>query len=397
MQWLDCYGKTWKGLVVSQTFKHPAKFAPGLIERIYAHATAQGWFRSGDVILDPFGGVALGALYALQRGFYWMGVEIEAEFVTAGRMNIALWEKRYANHFPGWGWATLLHGDSRFLLDVLHSTGCAGAVTSPPYADGCAHTGGDDPQSAHMRGGTFYGIGLTGAVSSPPYADSNQDYADGWQWIDQDKLAHNRYSQNRNARYGNAGGQLGRMRSTSTGFNAAVSSPPWQTTLSRDVVDAAARRRWAREHGINNAEHVTPVDMERSGCRDQIYGVSDGQLGTTNGTDFWQSARLIVEQTYRLLRPGAVSIWVTKDFIRNGERVPFSDQWQQLCEAVGFAPLERHRAMLVKDNGTQLGLFGQHNDLRREHKSFFRRLAERKGSPRIDWEDVLCLQKRAEY
>lgn len=30
---------------------------------------------------------------------------------------------------------------------------------------------------------------------------------------------------------------------------------------------------------------------------------------------------------------------------------------------------------------------------RKERKSFFRRLAEKKGSPRIDWEDILCMEK----
>lgn len=28
-----------------------------------------------------------------------------------------------------------------------------------------------------------------------------------------------------------------------------------------------------------------------------------------------------------------------------------------------------------------------------ERKSFFRRLAEKKGSPAIDWEDVICVVK----
>ena len=94
-----------------------------------------------------------------------------------------------------------------------------------------------------------------------------------------------------------------------------------------------------------------------------------------------------------MLVPGAVSIWVCKDFVRHKARVPFSEQWVQLCEAVGFRLIEWHRASLVIDNGTQLGIFGDDVDLIKERKSFFRRLAEKKGSPRIDHEDVLCLQK----
>jgi hypothetical protein len=47
--------------------------------------------------------------------------------------------------------------------------------------------------------------------------------------------------------------------------------------------------------------------------------------------------------------------------------------------------------MLVKET-TQNGLFGTITE-KKERKSFFRRLAEKKGSPKIDFEVVLCTQK----
>jgi len=84
---------------------------------------------------------------------------------------------------------------------------------------------------------------------------------------------------------------------------------------------------------------------------------------------------------------------VCKDFVRKGQRVPFSDQWQQLCVAVGFEPVERIYAMLVDDHGTQLDIFGNGHARRTERKSIFRRLAEKKGSPRIDHEDVIVMRK----
>ena len=49
--------------------------------------------------------------------------------------------------------------------------------------------------------------------------------------------------------------------------------------------------------------------------------------------------------------------------------------------------------MLVAHHGEQDGLFGEAKQLTTARKSFFRRLAEAKGSPAIDWEDVLCLTK----
>jgi DNA modification methylase len=93
------------------------------------------------------------------------------------------------------------------------------------------------------------------------------------------------------------------------------------------------------------------------------------------------------------LRPGGYAAWVCKDFVRKGQRVPFSDQWQQLCEAVGFEPVERIAAMLVDDHGDQLDIFGGATARLKERKSFFRRLAEKKGSPRIDHEDVIIMRK----
>jgi hypothetical protein len=50
--------------------------------------------------------------------------------------------------------------------------------------------------------------------------------------------------------------------------------------------------------------------------------------------------------------------------------------------------------MLVKET-THNGLFEQITE-KKERKSFFRRLAESKGSPAIDFEMVLCMQKRDE-
>lgn len=89
--------------------------------------------------------------------------------------------------------------------------------------------------------------------------------------------------------------------------------------------------------------------------------------------------------------PG-IAVFVCKDFVRKGKRVPFSDDWIKLCEACGFRLVCRHRAMLVKKRKVNT-LFGVTEKIK-EKKSFFRRLHEKKpGAVRIDWEDVICVQK----
>ena len=123
------------------------------------------------------------------------------------------------------------------------------------------------------------------------------------------------------------------------------------------------------------------------------YGESKGQLGHTIGDTFWSAARDILVQCHAILRPGGHAIWVTKRFVRAGKIVAFSDQWQALCESVGFRLVCRHRAMLVKNHGEQETIWDGTKELKTERKSFFRKLCEKKGSPRIDWEDVICLIK----
>jgi len=49
--------------------------------------------------------------------------------------------------------------------------------------------------------------------------------------------------------------------------------------------------------------------------------------------------------------------------------------------------------MLVKET-THETLFGHTEVKRKERKSFFRRLAESKGSPKIDFEVVLCMSRK---
>jgi hypothetical protein len=84
---------------------------------------------------------------------------------------------------------------------------------------------------------------------------------------------------------------------------------------------------------------------------------------------------------------------VVKDFVRKGQRVDFTGDWRRLCESVGFETVCVHHAMLVKETKMKT-LFGHTHTERTERKSFFRRLAEAKGCPPINYEVVICMQKQ---
>lgn len=413
--WQHCYPSRWVGIITPESMRHPAKFSSRLIARIYRHCLEEGWLKPGDQVIDPFGGVALGALEAMRCGLAWTGCEIEEHFVELGSGNIALWNSRYTGKLPVWGTARLLQGDSRNLAHVIQQAdgivssppyvdrsiapgGIQGvdagklrinegqtyncAVTSPPYADGCSHTGGNTPTSAeHIQGGTLYGVGVNGVISSPPYA-SSLERPNG---IDPDKIKKPGSANSQTVtdpRYGSTPGQLGAMPAGD--YQAAISSPPFLqtqggcnvTSTTGPLSDPALIRRHSAGNQASNA-----------------YGETPGQLSQESYQTFWGASRQIIDQVYQVLTPGGHAVWVVKAFVKSGQIVDFPGQWRAVCEAAGFETLHEHHAMLTHHRATYQTIEGEMVEDRVESKSFFRRLAEKKGSPRIDWETVLCMRK----
>src|SRR5690606_22293721 len=129
------------------------------------------------------------------------------------------------------------------------------------------------------------------------------------------------------------------------------------------------------------------------GLDGKTYGDTPGNMGNDNGATVWQAARAILEQCYQVLRPGGVAVWVTGDYVRQGQRVPFGEQWLDLCCAVGFTPVEWIRAWKMEPGPVQLGLLGDDQDMTIERVSFFRRLAnQRNPAAAILNEDVIIVR-----
>lgn len=249
-EWKGCYPSNWKGMIVPEAMAHPAKFSSKLIRRIYEHMRAEEWVKQGDRVIDPFGGVGLGALYAMQMGLEWLGMELEVKFVDLGNHNISNWELKFGNSMPNWGHAALLQGDSRKMLEKL-------------------------------------GRGRA-ALSSPPYAETDLSYKkNGLKVEGRDKYERPYMDGQDDSNYGSTPGQLGTMKDDGNGRAAAMrSSPPFGESLAREGVDADSRRQLAREQGLSNSEHVSPIDMGRIGARNQEYGDTPGQLGGMDTGNF---------------------------------------------------------------------------------------------------------------
>ncbi len=344
--WWECYGEGWKRLIVPEAVVHPAKYSRALIRRIYEHLLECRWVQAGDRVVDPFGGVALGAIDALRLGLRWTGVEIEEKFVALGQQNIAQWNARF-NGMPHWGTADLRQGDSRELAKIVAGAECA--VSSPPYAVNVVHGGS--------------------GLKEHPDNLKGQDY------------------------YGSSPLNLGNMREGA--FEAAVSSPPYEGSVvgHGNEQDQDTSRRY---DGFVSAsgERLTPGRAR--GIKAMVEGYKSANpmnLGNGEGDTFWAAARTIVEQTYAVLRPGTHACWVVKSYVKAGKIVPFPERWQALCESVGFRTVHWHRAWLIEDRGSQHTLDGDLEKRQVKRASFFRLLAERKGAPPIDYEVVLCMVK----
>jgi hypothetical protein len=365
-----------------------------------------------SLVADPFGGVGCGGVVAAYRGLRWLGCELEPRF-------IALAEETFALHRGKWEAAgdippTIVQGDSRRFAALV--AGAAGLVTSPPYADTATVASGVQRNEAGWGAGKDlsagkskdYGTtpGQLGAlkagdadsvVTSPPYAESNVSALDPASASGGQGNAFRRTGKGPRARdamrcenYGTAEGSVGNLPAGDAG--AVVTSPPWEDSLDRGTVTKSERIRYARDHGIVNAEHVSPIDVGHA--RQGDYGTAPGQVGALRQETYWSAMAVIWRQAFLALCPNGVLCCVIKDFVRAKKRVPLCDQTWRLLLSLGFLPVGRVRCLLSEET-REPSLFGGEVIKTTSRKSFFRRLAEGKGSPAIDAEEILVVRKGA--
>lgn len=405
--WHGCYDDRWNDLIVPAAFAHPAKMARGLVARIFSELIAGGWLKPGDTIVDPFGGIGTTAIEGASRGMRVICNELEPKFVALALDNFALHRRDW--QAMGRPQPIMVLGDSRDLRQVLAMHAAIDAV-----------------------------------VSSPPYEESDQNYAAGRNRIDWEKGTRAGMKNDRvcsvDACYGDTPGQLGVMRG-GHGVAAVVSSPPFTQgysgggginvkgygadgadkvgsrtyqgtgndrvegnleTLTLGEVDAVVTSppymgEAARPSGIDSSKFAPGIKSggPNSQASNAGYGDTDGQLGgLRNDETFWSAAKQIVAESFAILRPGGTAVWVVKAFVRDKKLVDFPGDWRKLCEHVGFKMILEAHASLVHEE-IRPHLFDGDVVKRRERKSFFRRLAEKKGSPRIDYEVVLIMRKPA--
>lgn len=222
---------------------------------------------------------------------------------------------------------------------------------------------------------------FNGCISSPPFSPTENQPLTGGQGVRADLEAAGKVA---NARYGTGHENLGNLPITDEGFNAAVSSPPYEDQLD------------PHRGGGKHKAGFTQGSTAGAFLFNQGYSVNKSNLGN-NKQSFWAAAREIVAQTYESLAPGGVACWVTKAYIKNGAVVDFPGRWRHLCESIGFVTIHEHHALQVEDKAEQCGLFGESKRIKSSHKSFFKIVYEKKRPDlAIDFEVIFCMVKPKE-
>jgi len=353
-QWHHTHDKRWPpALICDAAQDHPAKFAYALIDKIYRHCLDEGWLCAGDTVLDPFGGVALGAFFAVTRGLNWVGVELEPHFVEAGQQNIKSWHEVFGDRLGRYGHAALMQGDSTKLSDIIHQLGMDAAVASPPFI---AQSGGTNVTAK------------SGPLSDPRL------------------IKRHRAGNKAAGGYGKSGGQLASMKDGT--LRSAIASPPFST--SNPIRGG--------KHGRGTYDQTKGKGLERQKDDYSDYETA-ANLANAEQQTFWSAALLIVTQVYDALPTGGHAVWVCKNYVRKGVVVDFAGDWKRLCEHAGFTTLHRHDAVLVEDIGTQYGISADDNkSYTTSHKSMFKRTLEKAGKiPPIDEEVVWCMVKGQQH
>jgi len=338
-------------------------------------------------------------------------------------------------------------GDTEGQISQLPSGSVDGVITSPPYADKSITAQKNFIGSGSDKGTPAGKIrlkdkGYDAIVTSPPYSETMQhgrhgidftkakkDYPGRVQHAERTKDMNKRHAEQRYAEFGASPKNIGNL-SEGQGVDGILTSPPFNEDRANVI---HGKGKGAHTYDANESkarmkkDYVKPTDPKSIGrlkvdgvvtsppyenasatsrrgkdahperldgpLPPVSYGKSKGQIGNTSKETYWQAMCTVYEQCYQTLRPGRYIAVVVKDFVRNKQLVPLCDNTVKLLTHVGFDAQYRIRASLVHDLGMEDMFTGKRKV--KERKSFFRRLAEKKGGPRIDYEEVLIAQKNA--
>lgn len=402
--WYGCYEESNKPWYVPEAFTHPAKMAIGLCRRIFEFMEEKKFIKRGDWIVDPFGGIGTTPLTGTAKGYKCISVELEEKFIRLTNANIEKQRKIFeatSSFMP-----IIIQGDSRKLSELIPMADSI--VTSSPYGT----TKGGGAKGIAVRGyhnekkrkGKYDKVGtraytqehfsdenisnlpdgnVNAVITSPAY--SNISTGAGGLNTKPPKKAGQQTgrkasspSQTTDQKYGNTAGQIARLKDK--GVDAAITSPPFEDSIGSD--DPKKRGGLFRDPKRSGDKNLTGT-----------YGKTAGQIGKDKGETYWQAMKQVYIECWKILKKNGWIAIVVKDYVRKKQRVPLCDNTVKLLENVGFVVEYRVRAWTLTET-VHHDLFAGEVVNKKERKSFFRRLQEQKGSPRIDWEEIIFARRK---
>lgn len=286
-KWEGCYDDSWKGIIVDEAFRHPAKFSKALVERIIDYMLEKGWLQKGEVIGDTFGGVGLGGIIAAYRGLQWIGFELEKPFVGFGHANFQKHVHRWSQ--LGLPIPILIQGDSRN-FDVLLQNADA-MITSPPYVSGGHHNDVFDSWNKNSRGqqikketagygktkgqiGTLKEGEVDAVVTSPPFQSARSGTTNSAGGIAKAGYTGKgkREPKLSDRQPHIVAPSAGNIEGSGLGsVDAVISSPPYE--------EIAAGAGGLNTKPAKNAGQQSGRKKGASQSADQHYGKTEGQIG----------------------------------------------------------------------------------------------------------------------
>lgn len=182
-----------------------------------------------------------------------------------------------------------------------------------------------------------------------------------------------------------------------------VTSPPYINVIGSKATGDEARERQRKRFLAGKFKTSRPdvlfsqKNLGAQAMYSNTYGKTDGQIGTLRegdidevladldgavkvGDTYWAATARVYKECYDTLLPGTMMALVTKDFVRKGQIVQLGDTTIRLLTEIGFKLEGITYASLTTKNG-------------KKYISQWKRLAEAKGSPKIDFENVIWVRR----
>ena len=153
-------------------------------------------------------------------------------------------------------------------------------------------------------------------------------------------------------------------------FDAVITSPPYMKQI--------------RATGKPSKNLVKQGVAPR--CWRGDYGHKEGQIGAMNDDDYWHSIKKVYSGCFKRLKPYGIICVVVRDFLVKGKIYPLCEKTYEALLECGFDGKRNMRAMLIDKTGTDL-FTGK--ETYKDHKSFFRRLLDKRGFPQVNYEGVI--------